>query len=147
MWRRVSYANNIATRVQSYKGFRRSFTTPICGTVNRDRYSASLRFVRLAVFRSAFFRALKTRTQCGNARSREVCTSLAHFCAPVGWFHLRRHSAPYVRSQLSKICGRCCVVPPSPSQTLSLPSSSDLYEFVSQLAPREGKTLAFEPRV
>lgn len=103
MWHRFSSTSTIS---RSYKGFRRSFTTPICGTVNRDRYSASLRFVRLAVFRSVFFRALKTRTQCGNARSREVCTSLAHFCAPTACFHLRRHSA--ARSQSSKICGRCC---------------------------------------
>lgn len=32
------------------------------------------------VFRRAFFRALKARAQCGNARSRAVCASLAHFC-------------------------------------------------------------------
>lgn len=84
----------ILLREQSHKGLCRSFTIPICCTVNRDRYSEPALSLRLSMFRSAFFlHALKTGVQCGNACSREVCTSLAHFCAVVGRFHLRRHFA------------------------------------------------------
>lgn len=113
---RCDIASVTPTISRSYKGFRRSFVTPICGTVKpRSLFGESALRTSRRVPKRLFpcFKDSHAMRKCTLEGGLHVVSTLL----PAAWFHLRRHST--ARSYLN--FAEDVVVPP-PSQTLILSS-------------------------
>lgn len=86
------YVDNFATK-HSREGLRGSFTTPICGTVNRDHYLEPALLVRLTECSEApfspCFKDSHAMRKCTFEGGLHVVSTLLR----ARRFHLRRHSA------------------------------------------------------